>query len=109
MVWIHGGMNCISSNHGNSLGWSPTCSEHFACAGIVTVALNYRQNVHGFAHYPSLGITNLALRDRIAALEWVQKEIGAFGGDPSNVTIFGESAGGIGVATVLACPAASTL
>ena len=109
MVWLHGGMNCLSSNHGNSLGWSPTCSEHFANAGVVMVALNYRQNMHGFAHFRSLGITNLALRDMIAALEWVRDEIGAFGGDASNVTIFGESAGGIGVATLLACPAASSL
>ena len=109
MVWFHGGSNAISSNHGNCLGWSPTTSEYFAQAGVVSVSINYRQNMHGFAHFPSLGVTNLALRDMLGALQWVQDEIRTFGGDASNVTIYGESAGGVGVATLLACPGARML
>ena len=109
MVWIHGGSNTFSSNHGNCVGWSPTTSERFAQEGIVSVSVNFRQNMHGFAHFPELGITNLALRDLIASLEWVQREIGVFGGDASNVTIYGESAGGIAVSMLLACPTAAHL
>ena len=61
--------------------------------------------MHGFLHLPSQGVTNLAIRDLIAGLQWVQDEVAAFGGDPSNVTIWGQSAGAINIATLMGSPA----
>ncbi len=77
----------------------------FARDGVVMVSLNYRLGVEGFLPL-SGGVTNLGLRDQIAALTWVQDNIAAFGGDPNNVTIFGESAGALSVDTLLAIPSA---
>ena len=71
---------------------------------MVCVSLNYRLGLHGFLHIPERGITNLALRDLLCGLQWVQSEIANFGGDPQNVTISGEGAGGIHVCCLLGCP-----
>jgi len=109
MVWIHGGANVMSGGNGSGMAFAPTCSEKCAKAGVVVVSIHYRQGIHGFAHFPKLGITNLMLRDCIASLEWVQREIAAFGGDPTNVTIFGESAGAIACSCLLACERAQPL
>jgi para-nitrobenzyl esterase len=80
---------------------------------VVVVTINYRLGALGFLNHPELrarGIdANLGIRDQICALEWVRENIAAFGGDPSNVTIFGESAGGMSVGTLLAAPAARGL
>ena len=72
------------------------------------VSVNYRLGVPGFAVLDGAP-TNLGLRDQVAALEWVRENAAAFGGDPDDVTLFGESAGGMSVATLMACPAAEGL
>lgn len=103
MVWIHGG---AFTRGANSI---PTYDgAAFARDGVVLVSLNYRLGVAGFAVLDGAP-TNLGLRDQIFALEWVRDNIAAFGGDPGNVTIFGESAGGMSVATLLAAPPARGL
>ncbi len=98
MVWIHGGA------FRNGTGMIPTYDgTHFARDGVVCVTINYRLGIEGFL-YLGEGTANLGLLDQIAALQWVQENIAAFGGDPANVTIFGESAGGMSVTTLLALP-----
>jgi carboxylesterase 2/para-nitrobenzyl esterase len=80
----------------------------FARDGVVCVTINYRVGAEGFL-YLADGVSNLGLLDQIAALKWVQENIAAFGGDPAKVTIFGESAGGMSVSTLLAMPQAKGL
>jgi para-nitrobenzyl esterase len=101
MVWIPGGMFEVGS--GASYNGS-----HFARDGIVCVTINYRVGVDGFL-YLGDGNANLGLLDQVAALEWVRENIAAFGGDPGNVTIFGESAGAMSVGTLLSMPRAAGL
>ena len=105
MVWIHGG--------GLTLGWGHQRGyngANFAKQGVVLVSVNYRLGALGFLAHPLLSAEaegksgNYGLLDQVAALEWVQRNIGAFGGDPGNVTIFGESAGGTSVHALLASP-----
>lgn len=98
MVWIHGGA------FANGSGAVPTYDgSRFARDGVVCVTINYRLGVDGFL-YLGNGSANIGLLDQIAALAWVQENIVAFGGDPNNVTIFGESAGGMSVGTLLSMP-----
>jgi para-nitrobenzyl esterase len=98
MVWIHGG------SFVNGSGAVPTYNgRRFARDGVVCVTINYRLGSHGFL-YLGEGTANLGMLDQVAALEWVQENIAAFGGDPANVTIFGESAGAFSVCTLLAMP-----
>lgn len=98
MVWIHGGA------FRNGTGMIPTYDgTNFARDGVVCVTINYRLGSEGFL-YLDEGTANLGLLDQLAALKWVQENIAAFGGDPNNVTIFGESAGGMSVTTLLAMP-----
>jgi carboxylesterase type B len=107
MVWISGG---FFQYHG--LGASPWYDGgHFARDGVVCVTINYRVGVEGFLYLPDEGEggANRGLLDQIAALEWVRDNIAAFGGDPQNVTIFGESAGAMSIATLLAVPRAEGL
>jgi para-nitrobenzyl esterase len=87
MVWIHGGSNVMGSNKGDFCGWSNTATGVLVRRGVVCVSLNYRVGAHGFLHLPEHGITNLALRDIICGLQWVQSEVSAFGGDPNRVTV----------------------
>ena len=104
MVWIHGG--------GLTLGWGHQGiydGTRLAEEGVVFVSINYRIGALGFLAHPLLnaeaGVSgNYGLKDQIAALQWVQRNIEAFGGDPGNVTIFGESAGGTSVHALLASP-----
>ena len=104
MVWIPGGM---FEFHGT--GASPWYDgSRFARDGIVCVTINYRVGAEGFL-YLGEGNANRGLLDQIAALEWVRENIAAFGGDPGNVTIFGESAGAMSVGTLLAMPRAEGL
>jgi para-nitrobenzyl esterase len=104
MVWIPGGMFAY---HG--AGASPWYDgSRFARDGIVCVTINYRVAADGFL-YLGEGNANRGLLDQVAALEWVQENIAAFGGDPSNVTIFGESAGAMSVGTLLSMPRAEGL
>ena len=105
MVWIHGG---AFVNGSGAVGTYD--SRHFAQAGVVCVTINYRLGVDGFLYFDSdAGGANRGLLDQVAALEWVQENIAAFGGDPHNVTIFGESAGGMSVTTLLSMPRAKGL
>lgn len=111
MVWIHGGAFVFGS------GAQPDFSGvAFAKQGVVLVTFNYRLGRLGFFAFPALSGErpgevkgNYAYLDQIAALRWVRRNIAAFGGDPSNVTIFGESAGGVSVHTLLTAPLARGL
>ena len=109
MVWIHGGAFVMGTGasflyHGARLARR---------GDVVVVTINYRLGAFGYLNHPELrarGIdANLGLRDQIRALEWVRENIAGFGGDPGNVTVFGESAGGMSVGTLLAAPAARGL
>lgn len=104
MVWIHGGGNIVGS------GAQPRIDgRRLALDGdVVVVTINYRLGSFGFLHMPALGAYgNEGLLDQTAALFWVRREIGAFGGDPANVTVFGQSAGGFDIAHLMAMPAAA--
>ena len=110
MVWIHGGG--YTSGQG-AIPWYN--GNRFAKNNdIVVVSINYRLGALGFVDLTHLGeefaTSNInGTLDQIAALQWVQDNIAAFGGDPSRVTIAGESAGGFSVATLMACPGAKGL
>ena len=100
LVWIHGG---AFVNGCNASPWYH--GRSFARDGAVVVAVNYRLGIEGFL--PLQGApTNRAVLDWLAALEWVQDNVAAFGGDPTNVTIGGQSAGAMACATLLAVPRA---
>ncbi len=103
MVWIHGGAFTNGSSAVPDYDGS-----RFARDGVVCVTINYRLGVDGFLYLGDES-ANLGLLDQVAALVWVQENIAAFGGDPQNVTIFGESAGGMSVATLLSMPRAAGL
>lgn len=103
MVWIHGG---AFTRGGNALAIYD--GSAFARDGVVLVSVNYRLGVPGFAVVDGAP-SNRGLRDQLLALSWVQENAAAFGGDPGNVTVFGESAGGMSVACLLAAPAAEGL
>jgi para-nitrobenzyl esterase len=106
MVWIYGGgFVAGSTSEGRQDG------SHLAQQGVVVVSMNYRLGVFGFLVHPELtkespqhASGNYGLLDQLAALEWVRDNITAFGGDPSNVTIFGESAGSFSVSAQMASP-----
>jgi para-nitrobenzyl esterase len=110
MVWIHGGANVAGSS-------APYDGSSFARDGVVLVAINYRLGAFGFFAHPALTreaapdqpLGSFALMDQIAALKWVQRNIAAFGGDPNNVTVFGESAGAMNIAALLGVPSAKGL
>lgn len=112
MVWIYGG-GFVNG------GSSPAVysGDRFARDGVVLVSFNYRVGRFGFFAHPALTaqnadgglLGNYALLDQIAALKWVQANIAAFGGDPDNVTVFGESAGGVSVHALLTSPLAKGL
>ncbi|WP_343519252.1 carboxylesterase family protein [Sphingomonas sp.] len=105
MVWIHGGGFVAGSG-----ALDTTDGTQLAKRGVVVVTFNYRLGRFGFFAHPALGEGgNWGLLDQIAALQWVKRNIAAFGGDPANVTLFGESAGGQSVARLMTSPAARGL
>lgn len=111
LVWIHGGS--FVSGSGSS-DWYDGAS--FADQGdVVVVTINYRLGVFGFLHLGEFGgekystSGNCGILDQVAALEWVQENISAFGGDPNNVTVFGESAGAMSIGVLLGLPSAQGL
>ena len=111
MVWIYGGG--FSNGSTSAPGYS---GENIAAKGVVLVSVAYRVGALGFLVHPGLTAEsdnkvsgNYGLLDQIAALKWVQQNIRAFGGDPSKVTIFGESAGAISVSILCGSPLASGL
>ncbi|WP_375195971.1 carboxylesterase/lipase family protein [Sphingobium sp.] len=103
MVFIHGGGFVLGSKDAPVQDGTA-----FARDGVLLVAINYRLGVEGFLPIPGIP-TNLGLRDQIFALHWVRDNIAAFGGDPANVTVFGESAGGMSVANLVTSPRAKGL
>lgn len=111
MFWIHGGGFVVGSGSSELYNGS-TLSKN---GDVVVVTINYRLGALGFLHFTDEQQAtgnfenNLGIHDQIAALKWVKNNISAFGGDPNNMTIFGESAGGTSVATLLACPEAKGL
>ncbi len=110
MFWIHGGgyAGGGSSEPRHNGDFMPT-------KGVVLVTINYRLGAFGFLALPALAAEqggssgNYGLMDMVAALDWVKKNIASFGGDPENVTIFGESAGSFAVSTLMAAPSARGL
>lgn len=101
--WIHGG--AFLSGYGSEQEFDGAA---YAKRGVILVTINYRLNLYGFLAHPWLseesgqGISgNYGILDQIAALKWVYENIGAFGGDPDNITIFGQSAGAMSVQTLL--------
>jgi para-nitrobenzyl esterase len=110
-VWIHGGGFTIGSSTG-AFG-AQTDGIQFAKEGIITVSVSYRLGRAGWFAHPALckegPCGNYGLMDQIAALKWVKANIASFGGDPTNVTIGGESAGGISVLELMLAPDARGL
>jgi len=105
MVWIHGGANQSGWSHEpNYLGAKLADSQD-----VIVVSINYRLGVFGFFSHPELSHANFGLLDQLSALEWVQKNIKRFGGDPTNVTLFGESAGGANIGYLLHIDRAQSL
>jgi para-nitrobenzyl esterase len=111
MVWIYGG-----ALENGSASTPLYAGDGFAKRGVILVTFNYRLGVLGFLSLKALnkesanGVSgNYGLLDQIAALKWVQRNIGAFGGDPQNVTIFGQSSGSIAVSALVASPLAKAL
>ncbi|WP_439377186.1 carboxylesterase/lipase family protein [Amycolatopsis lexingtonensis] len=98
LVFVHGG--AFLGGTGSAPVYDGTA---FTRAGAVLVTVQYRLGIDGFLPLDG-GATNLGLRDQLAALRWVRESIAAFGGDPGNVTLFGESAGAISVACLLGSP-----
>ena len=110
-VWIHGG-----GFQGGSGSEPIFDGEAFTRKGVIVVTFNYRTSVFGFLAHPELtresryhASGNYGLLDQVAALEWIKRNIGAFGGDPSRVTIAGESAGSYSVSALTASPLARGL
>ncbi len=111
MVWIHGGSNVAGSG-----AEPPYDGANLARRGAVVINFNYRLGVFGFLAHPALSAEsenhssgNYALLDQIALLQWVQRNAASFGGDPTRVTIFGESAGATDVAYLMVSPLARGL
>src|SRR5580693_6872769 len=111
MVWIYGGgFQAGATSEPRQDG------ERLAHKGVVVVSMNYRLGIFGFFSHPELtkesphhASGNYGLQDQAAALQWVRKNIAAFGGDPENVTIFGESAGSFSVSALMASPTSKAL
>ena len=111
MVWIHGGAFVIGSGSQDLYNGAVVAAR----GDVVVVTINYRLGIFGFLRGQDIGggglssTGNEAILDQVAALRWVREEIGNFGGDPANVTVFGESAGALSIATLLGMPSARGL
>lgn len=112
MYWIHGGGLVVGASNYEMYDGAYLAAEQ----DVVVVTINYRLDIFGFFAHPDAasedpnGSTgNYGIHDQIAGLKWVQNNIEEFGGDPNNVTIFGESAGGVSVCNLLASPPAKGL
>ncbi len=111
MVWIHGGGFVAGGSSEPRQDGANLCK-----LGVIVVSMNYRMGIFGFYAHPELAAEspekatgNYGLLDQVAALKWVRQNIAAFGGDPDNVTIFGESAGSFSVSALMASPLAQGL
>jgi para-nitrobenzyl esterase len=110
LVWIHGGAFAFGSGSAPIYDGSALARDH----DVVVVAINYRLGALGFAQLDSVArggpfASNVGLRDQLAALAWVREHAAAFGGDPENVTLFGESAGAMSIGALLGSPLARGL
>lgn len=105
LIWLHGGAFWTGAG---SIDWysGVSMAKH---GDIVVVGVNYRLGALGFMHVPGVAEPNLGLHDQMAALSWVAREITAFGGDPDNITVAGQSAGGLSVLAMLAQPQSRAL
>ncbi|MEO8859634.1 MAG: carboxylesterase family protein, partial [Burkholderiaceae bacterium] len=100
LVWLHGGAFWTGAG---SLDWYsgvPMARD----GDVVVVGVNYRLGALGFMHLDGVAPPNLGLMDQFAAIEWVAREIAAFGGDPDNITVMGQSAGGLSILALLGQP-----
>ena len=111
MVWLHGGSNIVGSGTQSTYDGASLASH-----GVVLVTINYRLGTLGFFSHPELTAEsthhssgNYALLDQLAALGWVRRNIAQFGGDPENVTLFGESAGAIDAGALMSSPLSAGL
>jgi len=112
MVWLHGGASYLGGGHLGGYN-----GEAFAKHGVITVTVNYRLGPLGYFAHPALTqaaganewLGSYGLMDAVAALQWVQRNIAQFGGDTRNVTVFGQSAGGGMVMSLLSVPSAKGL
>ncbi|TMJ14841.1 MAG: carboxylesterase family protein [Alphaproteobacteria bacterium] len=111
-VWIHGGALLGGYSHEGIYDGARMAEK----GGVIVVSINYRLGILGYLAHPELsresaeGVSgNYGLRDQVAALQWVKRNIASFGGDPSNVTVAGESAGGLSVLYLMASPLARGL
>ena len=108
-MWIHGGAFL------NGYGYEVTMDgDEWASRGVILVTINYRMGALGFLSHPELTAEqgtsgNYGMMDQIAALQWIRDNIGDFGGDPSNITIFGQSAGAMSVKNLLISPLSKDL
>lgn len=115
MVWIHGGGNSGGSAMGAGAIEPPFDGAKLASKGVVLVTINYRLGILGFVGHPELTAEShrasggYGILDQIAALQWVRDNIARFGGDPNNVTVFGQSAGGQDTSILVASPLAQGL
>lgn len=109
-MWIHGG--AFDHGWGNEITMD---GDAWASRGVIMVTINYRVGIFGFFSHPELSAEgegasgNYGIYDQIAALKWIKNNIAQFGGDPSNITILGQSAGGMSVRTLAASPASRDL
>src|SRR5665213_2820447 len=111
MVFLHGG------GFAHASGAHPfTNGAHLAARGVIVVSVNYRLGRFGFFAHPALTredpsghLGNYGLLDQIAALRWIKENATAFGGDPANLTVFGQSAGGVSICYLMASPLAKGL
>lgn len=99
-VWIHGGANCFGG--GNLPCYDATSLSEIG--DIVIININFRLGAFGFLHHPSVNTTNLAIDDQITALKWIKANIEAFGGDPEQITLFGQSAGANSIVHLMGIP-----
>ncbi len=102
MIWIHGG-SLVTGTASDPL----FDGSKLAQAGVIVITLNYRLGAFGWLAHPALAdgapIANYGMMDQIAALQWIHENVGAFGGDPNNVTLFGTSSGATSVALLMLC------
>nr|CAD7447139.1 unnamed protein product [Timema bartmani] len=105
MVWIHGGLFTIGSSTVAFYG-----PDYLVEAGVILVSFTYRLGSLGYLHVDGTDVSpNVQMKDQVAALRWVQRNIAQFGGDPENVTLFGQSSGGVCVTYHVLSPLSSGL
>ena len=98
MVWIHGGSYLTGGSEDRRYDVSRLAED----GNVVVVKISYRLGASGYLWMPEAGVANLGLEDQKTALEWIRRHISSFGGDPDNVTVFGQSAGAHSIASLIA-------